>query len=369
MHEHFPNWYNAVSLRRDAETLQLDAKTLQLRWDAVEELAQQLKVADAPGLVRVFFCLAGADQFLDQIRKVAREKDQTFVTDGDRNELTVLAGAAIAQIVAEPSAQADAVALSVSCVGAQGLRQAPRLQGVVDETARYLAEESVRIRTIGKGAVADVNTAALTKLIASRGGVAVSDVNSVWNGVDVVLKEFLSEHTKHTHSVNQVLDKAMARQREESDILWWLFSEHTLDGTKAFTKLSIPEACFWGARDLASLTHFLPGPFASPAFLHRMLKLVEDPIPSSVKLSEAVDACDLAWRQKWVATLSIQQLAEFCPMLFAISKSVEVGGGTTWTAAFEHATGLKVKGKLAPVHLAMQIYNEGLLLRALAVRG
>ncbi len=102
----------------------------------------------------------------------------------------------------------------------------------------------MQVRNIGKGAVADVNTAALTKLITSRGGVAVSDSNSVWNGVDAVLKEFLTEHTKHTQSVNEELGKAMARQREESDILWWLFSEHTRDGTKAFAEPQTPPNWF-----------------------------------------------------------------------------------------------------------------------------
>ena len=147
-------------------------------------------------------------------------------------------------------------------------------------------------------------------------------------------------------------------------------SEHKRETEqRTFADLTIPEACFWGARDLATLTYFLPGPFAAPAFLHKMLRLVKDRVPANVKISEAVDACDLEWKQKWLPTLTVQQLPEFCPMLFAIAKSVEVGGGTAWTAAYEHATGLVAHGKLAPVHLALQVYNEGLLLRALAAKG
>jgi hypothetical protein len=206
MHKNFADWYNEVSLRPDAQTLQR-------RWEAVEALASELKIAEVPSVVRVFFALSGAEQFLEEIRKVAKEKDTTFVTDGDRNELTVLAGSVIAQRLSQSSNLAGAVALAVSCVGAQGLRQASRLQGVVDETTRYLADEAVRIRTISKGPVADINTAALTKLIASKGGIPVSDVNSVSNGVELILKEFLTEHTKHTQSINFALDKALSRQR------------------------------------------------------------------------------------------------------------------------------------------------------------
>jgi hypothetical protein len=358
MHKHFADWYSAVSLR-------LDAKTLESRWAAVEVLAGELKVPEVPSVVRVFFGLRGADPFLERIRTVVRDKDTTFVTEGDRNELTVLAGGVIAESVAHSSNEADAIALGVSCVGAQGLRQASRLQGVVDETLRYLADESVRTRAVSKNPVTDLNVASLTKLLSSRGGVAVSDVNSVWNGLDALLKEVLIEHTKHTESINTSLQKALNQQRERSDILWWLFSEHSLDGSKAFTDLTIPESCFWGARDLAALTQFLPGPFAAPAFLHKMLRLVKEKVPANVRLAESIDACDFEWKKKWVGELTVQELPDLCPMLFGIAKSVEVGGSTAWTAAFENATGLVVQGKLAPVHLALQIYSELLLLRAL----
>jgi hypothetical protein len=361
MHKDFPNWYNAISLRHDV-------KILQLRWEAVEALVEQLRVGDAPKLVRVFFSLAGAEQFLDQIRKVAQEKDVTFVTDGDRNELTVLAGAAIAQTVAKSSNAADAVALSVSCACAQGLRQNPRLQDVVDDTTRYLADESVRIRQVNSDLVTDMNATVLNGLISTKGGIAISDFNNTWGAVEVVLKGFLAEHTKHTKSINLAFSTALSVERERSEILWWLFGEHTRDGKKAFSNLTIPEACFWGARDLADLTHFLPGPFAAPSFLHRMLRLVKAKVPAEVKLSESVNACSLEWKQKWVASLSVQDLPDFCPMLFAVTKSVEVGGETTWTSAFEHATGLMADAKLPPIHLAQQIYNEALLLRALAVK-
>lgn len=358
MHKNFADWYNAVSLHPDAQTL--DA-----RWKAVEVLAGRLKTAQVPGLIRVFFSLPGADQFMDEIRKAAWDEDKTFLANGDRKELAVLAGAVIAQTVTNSSAKADAAALAVSCVDAQGLRKTPRLQGVVDEAMRYLAEESVRTRTIDETPVADVNAAALTKLIEAKGGVAVSDWNNLWSAIEVVFKEMLSQYAQHTKSINLALSDVLRRQREESDILWWLFSEHTLDGTKAFRDLTIAEACFWGARDLAELTRFQPGPFAAPAFLHKMLRLVRSKVPASIEITEAVDACDFEWKQKWVATLNVNQAPDLSPMLCAIAKSVEVGGQPGWTAAFEHATGLAAHATLAPCHVALQIYNETLLLRAL----
>ncbi len=357
MHRNFTEWYNTISLRPSAETL--DA-----RWKTVEAVAAGQKVKKIPDLARVFFKLPGGNMATDELRSAAKKEDTTYLSENDQNELSVLAGGVIAVLVGKSSSQADVAALTVACIEAQGLRQAPRLQGVVDECMQYLADESVRVRAVG-----GVNVASLTKRITERGGAAVSDVNSVWNGMDAVLKDVLSQHTAHTASIESAVSQTSNRLAEQTDILWWLFGEHTLDGKKAFSGLGIPEACYWGAKDLAKLTRFMPGPFAAPAFLHRMLRLVKDRLPAQVRISDAVDECEKEWKEQWLAELGGQlQIPDASPMLFAIAKSVEVGSGSGWTGAFDHATGLSASAKLAPTHLALQVYNEVLLLRALSAK-
>ncbi len=361
MHTKFADWYNEISLRPSAETLAA-------RWKAVEAVAADVKLKKIPDLLRVFFSLPGGASASEEIRGAAKE-DKTYLADNDQMELTVLAGGVIAVVVSKSSTQADATALGVSCIETQGLRKPTRLQGVVDECMGYLAGESVRVRAVANNPVKDMNVAALTKRITERGGVAVVDVNSAWSGMDVVLKDLLGQHTVHTNSINTAVNQAVQRLSEQSDILWWLFGEHTLDGTKAFRDLSVPEACYWGARDLAALTQFMPGPFAAPAFLNRMLRLVRAEVPSYVRISDGVNECIKEWKEGWVSDLApVQQLPDLCPMLFGIAKSVEVGGGAGWTAAFDYATGLVASGNLAPTLLALQIYSELLLVRALSTK-
>ncbi|MFZ0523924.1 MAG: GTPase-associated system all-helical protein GASH [Candidatus Acidiferrales bacterium] len=361
MHSKFAEWYNEISIRPTAETLEA-------RWKAVEVVAAAMKVRKVPELVRVFFNLPGGIAVVEELRAAAKT-DKTYLTEGDQKELSVLAGGVIAELLRKPSGQADAAALAVTCVEAQGLRKVTRLQGVVDECASYLANESVRMRTVDKSPVADVNVVALTKRIAERGGVAVSDANSVWSGVEVVLKDLLTQHTAHTNSINSALDETVRRLTEQNDILWWLFGEHTLDGSKSFQDLSVPEACYWGAKDLAALTRFMPGPFAAPAFLNRMLRRVKEKVPTHVRIEDAINYCRKDWREAWLPELSVPQLMpDLCPMLFGIAKAAEVGGGTGWTAAFQHGAGLAANAKLDPTQLALQIYNELLLVRALNVK-
>jgi len=82
-----------------------------------------------------------------------------------------------------------------------------------------------------------------------------------------------------------------------------------------------------------------------------------------------VDECGKEWKEQWLPELAgQQQLPDASPMLFAIAKSVEVGGGSGWTAAFDHAAGLSANAKLPPTQLALQVYNEVLLLQALSVK-
>jgi hypothetical protein len=52
---------------------------------------------------------------------------------------------------------------------------------------------------------------ALTKRITERGGAAVSDVKGLWNGMDAVLKDFLSQHTAHTASIESAVSQTSNR--------------------------------------------------------------------------------------------------------------------------------------------------------------
>jgi hypothetical protein len=344
-HRHFADWYESVSLHHDS-------KTLDARWNAVEQLLGSLTMSAVPGLVRTFFDLPGADSYCEDIRSAAKKHDTSYVISHDRNELTVLSGGVIAASVEKPTHLADAVALAVSCADAQGMRQAKRIQGVVDETSRYLAEDAVRTRKVNVDAkVLDIDASSLTKLLGTD--------------ADEVFKELIASHSKHTESVKATLKFVLQTEKEKSDILWWIVGEYTLDGAKPFSKLTLPEACYWGARDLADLTIYLPGPFGGPAYLHKMLRTVKSRLLSSLKVSECVDACDSDWTKAWAEKIAVQQLPDLCPMLFALTKSVEVGGGKEWVAAFVNATGLAEGSKAEPVRLATQVYNEILLLRAL----
>ena len=214
---------------------------LRIDGQLFEVLTEKVANAAIPDLVRVFLGRATADSYKDQIREAAKAKDHTFLMEGGDTELAVLAGAVIANLVSKPSARADAVALTAVCADVHGFRRSSRLQSVMDEVLQYLSTEAVRVRESTNVPMWD---SSIKQALATKAGVAINSWDTAWSAVDNVFTTLLDEHLKQTKALNSLIK----RQREDSDILWWLFSEHTHDGKKAFRELKVPEACFWGAR-------------------------------------------------------------------------------------------------------------------------
>ncbi|MDX2149484.1 MAG: GTPase-associated system all-helical protein GASH [Bryobacteraceae bacterium] len=359
MHRNFADWYHFVSVRADGPTLVA-------RWRAVESFANGLKLSDVPSLARMFYCRPTPAPFKDGLCDAAKAEDAAFLMENNERELSVLAAGAIAHILSqEPSSRSDAVALGVTCMEAQGLRKTGRIQGIVDEASRYLAKESVRVRTIPGERVNEFDaTSFLSQLTAMKTSVPQTDTNALLAGLESACKSLLGSVKSYTESINQALEGVQGGYREQTDIVWWLFSEHTLDGMRAFSEMAVGEACLRGARDLDQLTQILPGPFAAPAFLKKMLRLANAELPGALDIASVIDSCDLKWKRACAESYPVHSAADCCPLLFAVTKSAEAAGGN-WGDAFGSETGLHADDKLPPVAWAQQAYLEMLFVRSL----
>jgi hypothetical protein len=359
MHRNFADWYHFVSVRADGPMLTA-------RWRTVESFAGGLKLSCVPDLVRMFYCRPVIAAFKDGLSNAAKTEDAAFLMENNDRELSVLAAGVIARVLSqEPSATSDAVALGVSCMEAQGLRRTGRIQGIVDEASNYLAKQSVRARTIPGERVNQFDTTTfLNQVAAMKTSVTQGDTNALLAALEPVCKSLLGSVKNYTESVNQALEDVQGQYREQTDIIWWLFSEHTLDGAHAFCDLAVGEACLRGAQDLEQLTRMLPGPFAAPAFFKKMLRLVKPKLPDVLEIAAVIDSCDLEWKRACAERYSVHSSADCCPLLFAVTKSAEAGG-SNWRDAFAVGTGLQGDDKLPPAAIAHQAYLEMLFSRAL----
>jgi hypothetical protein len=345
MHRSFANWYSLVDLRADGPTLEA-------RWKAVEAYSKGLREKQVPDLIRMFYCRPCSSGSKDKLSTTEKETDQAFLMDNNDRELSVLAAGVIAELLSGPAAVADAIALAIICMEAQGLRSAGRLQGPAELAVENLAAESVRVRAESEDLRPLLSQSLSKDISALKTPVAQGDTNALQPSVEKALRSITTAMNEYAQSVGRELATLRLQHREESDILWWLFGERTSDGTP-FAKLKVEEACLHGPVDLAGFTRLIPGPISVPAFLKRMLRLVKVKLPAAVTITDVIDACGETWKRTLISRYAVQDLADFCPLLFACSKSVEAGSGA-WADAFRNTSGLRPDDKLEPSSLALQ---------------
>jgi hypothetical protein len=157
--------------------------------------------------------------------------------------------------------------------------------------------------------------------------------------------------------------------REETNILWWLFAEHSRDLGHQMAQLPLPAACVVSGKELADLVEVLPGPLAAVGVLDRMLRAVEPQLRTTTTVQEAVNAAPREWRARWAAGAECERVEDLCPVLCGIRRSLDTNGPDDWIPPVRTLTTVDVLAGLPPVELAVQAYQERLLAEAIGRPG
>ena len=118
--------------------------------------------------------------------------------------------------------------------------------------------------------------------------------------------------------------------------------------------------------DLADLSRTITGPVAAAAILQRTIGSSRKSKAARSTVQDAVDALPQHASPKLSLGEALENVPDVCPVLTAFAKVAQIGGGTAWHAAYKKAVGLEPSVSFAPFELAIQVYRERLLLRALA---
>ena len=344
MHPDFGDWYRLAVLEPRSDTLEL-------RWSAIETFSENLDIEDAMNLVRVFQGRGSDEEFLARFRTALHAKDSAFKMRDNDIELRVLAGGSIAKVLqGDPSYVRDAVALATVCGDYCGARPHRELEEIINLARHVLDSEAVRVRRV-RDSIHKPGRIELTTSVSLKYDPA---------GLGQTFPAFVEE----LGEVLNGLKEAQAALREESNIVWWLFAEHSRDLKKPMGTIAAAPACLHVAKELAELTEEIPGPLSTVAFLNKMLRSGRSKLPKEVTLIDAVNGANRAWRGQWAK--SDPGLNDLSPVRFAIKKSLESDGKDQWIPAFEKATGLAASKPIPPLLLARQTYDEALLARAIA---
>lgn len=378
MHESFVDWFRLVDPDPTGETLKS-------RWQGIEDFARKQKGATWLDTVRVFTGVPPNNAgFVTDFVAVFKEIDPTFTATDNDLLLQVLAGATLMKVLDGRSARADLIAAALLCVHCRGAGRKGAFPAPIEAARSYIAERGRTVRTATSQPADPPKISKYKRPVGNTDDIEFQDGNhpNVLRGNFGKAKSAISElqdaiGTIHqrlnalVEPLNEIASIAGAQDthaqlevvREEADVLWWIFGKYSRDLKQPVEDLGFPGGVVVAGKELADLTRLVPGPISTRAFLDAMIRQAGEPIPSELRLVDAVNATPESWREAWLDGLNLGGLSGVAPVLTAVEKSLETPGADDWIAAFEKASIVDSDVELSPLDLGEQVYEECLLVR------
>ncbi len=250
MKEILEQLYTEISANPAAESLDTRVKGANLSL-------RSLSPERAVGLVVLAHRSKQHDEALDWLAE-RMESGGEALNRSHAQEAGILATAILLKAwAAEPSEAASAGALAVSV--ATFLDWKPRIAQLAPAARKYLDRAALTIRDpgpveLGEGGLRD------------SAEETFPDGNAHSPERAREMHEELAGLRAELASAIDHLETSSRASREQSSVLWWLFGERFIDG-RGWSEVSEAGRPLELARDLSTLTEFVPGPRSSPHFL------------------------------------------------------------------------------------------------------
>lgn len=349
MHKDFADWYRAGGIEPDGEALPK-------RWAAIHAFdAGRDDFVDA---ARIFYGFKPrTPDFLTTFRAALQKADPAIKMSGNDPEIAVLAGAFLADALenySEPFCYL--AALATLCPAAKNLRKPPAAPAIPELATATLAQWSAN------------RFSALPSATTSSGHLPAAGIKELKDLCEAGDLTAMSEPLVKIYSAVRKMQREALLHSEETNMLWWLFGEHSRDRKEPFKSYSLAAACLIAGKELADLTVELPGPAAATAFLDRLVRANRKKI-SAVTIQDAVNDAPADWKQNFLDGYSIDAPTDLTPVAGALKAAANVPKGTSWLATYKHTTGVDADAQIAPEDLADQVYLEQLLFRSWSLAG
>lgn len=352
MDERFGSWI------RDA-LADVDEEILRRRWSAVEVLVKSLEHSDIMALVS--FCAIGRVRQADTLSKVKREfwnHDNAFNMEANGLELRRLCAAIVMHSLSVSEHKMD-FALATSCLYFAGLAPEFALPAMATEAEKALQALSKQIRPASPVAGTTRRAISPAKVLESF---KESVAGNQWAQAVGKLEDVLGEYAKAVNMLATQVSRqksALEIEKEEIDVLWWLVSDFSNDLEKSFKKFKKPVVAIVAGKELADHIQHRPGPLGAASILDRVISSGTGKLKEA-SLNECVLSVPSSWKRQLVEKTDAGAL-DYCPVLAALSLTVDVDDDESWTKAFAkrfpHSTDEKV-----PIQaLGFQMYREWML--------
>ena len=236
MHKDFAEWYRLASIEPNADILPK-------RWTAIAKYVPGRD--EIISLARLFYRLGKPEQeFLATFVDAFQQTDPAFKTRENEHELSLLAGAELIDVIQRGEKDSAVMAaLSLVCAPAGNTRSCPCVADIPEIAVHYLSTLSKDRISIGKSDTESEPRKAMFDALVALGP-PHSDL----------AKEYRQLH-RQVGIIN-----------EESNMLWWLFSEYSRDEDRPWKSFSVPAVAIMAGKELADLTQIIPGPISAIGF-------------------------------------------------------------------------------------------------------
>lgn len=209
-----------------------------------------------------------------------------------------------------------------------------------------------------------ITSTASPKLADEIAAIGQNDWPALLNALGKVRSEVQSTGksiSSQASSALSELHRQMKLQREETQMLWWLFGGYSRSLERSFSTFCPAQAALVGAVDLGELTSVSHlGPFAAGAMLERIIGMSDrSGAQAPLTLASAVDGLTREDLDRLnVRPNTIPEL--LVPATTAIVLARTIGTGL-WYARFQEVTRFDPMTTFEPTNLAQQLYREHLL--------
>ncbi|BBO88035.1 GTPase-associated system all-helical protein GASH [Desulfosarcina ovata] len=383
MNPKFADWYSKVRPEPSNELLTT-------RWKCVATLQNEL---DSQLSARISAWVFGVSSDSDDVREILEQTfktaDASFPLSDNENLLTVLAASCLADILDKIHPAANVVALALLCARCRGARDIDGQGPLIVAPEVYLAQQSIKARENAHSGTDTLHRFRGTPAIEIpeapdlAGGndwnIVHQNLNSV-NAYVQALSECVKQLSAGAKTFQQDTKKAAKRWKtatadsrvpvlqEETEVLWWLFAEHSDCVDKPFNEIAETARPVVFARDLAKRIKLLPPPPTSEAILKKALKAAgTNREADQYKLPDLLESLDHDWRRRHFAAHGAEIRLEYKLMpasAAAIEWNGELGQEDQWLA-ISKKIGLDPKTSLSLADWSAQFFYEELLAIAL----
>lgn len=328
------------------------------RGESIKRVVADATPARIYDLIGAFYEIPETD--LSWFRDEIRIDDPTFSLVTGEREARILAAIALGELVSKGNARAI---LGVNTSHLGGRVRPAQAEWLITDVKQALLDFAVRNRAPKKITTAIAVPTPDKALGEQLEEIAVNDWAALISGMEGIRAETYSlvkSNASSTSTALTELQRQMKLMREETQMLWWIFSGHSLSLCRSFGSLDPHQASVIGAIDLANLTNFtLLGPIAAPAMLERVIASAKKPKPPLAKpLLTTLESFNHADLERLDIRTDLPP--RITPISIAIDLVRTLGKGT-WHHRFKALTGIEASVEFDPISLAVQLYYEDLL--------